>query len=157
MPRVKNHSLETMATFYQIIIVFIAVTFDKSFAKLNLNGSQAAQLVREEFRYAYQSYLTYAKGFDELRPLWFNGSNWYDFTQLLTPIDSLSTLALMNYDGYQQDLIDETLELVCDFSWDTVDTYVDMFEIIIRNVGGLSSAYWFVFYSCIVIHNHHNL
>ena len=124
-----------------LTLVIVASFTLQSHALLNLTADEAAQLVRDEFRYAYESYLTYAYGYDELRPLWFNGSNWYDFTQLLTPIDSLSTLALM---GDQQDLINRTLELVCNFKWETVDTYINMFELIIRDVGGLLSAYWYV-------------
>ena len=136
-----------MANTKQAICIYIGILVSICIGKLDLTGEEAAQLIRDEFRYAYESYLTYATenngtmGYDELRPLWFNGSNWYEFTQLLTPIDSLSTLALM---GDQDDLLNQTIELVCNFDWDTVDDYINMFELIIRNVGGLLSAYYFI-------------
>jgi ER degradation enhancer, mannosidase alpha-like 2 len=97
----------------------------------------SAERVRRETRHAWQSYERYAQGYDELRPLSKTGRNWHSESLLITPVDSLSTLHLLglrNEARRAQRLVVETL------SFDK-DIEVKNFEITIRLLGGLLSAY----------------
>ena len=96
-----------------------------------------AQEVKREFLHAWRNYQRYAWGHDELQPLSKTPRDWYGKSLLMTPIDALDTLILM---GEKQEadkarrLIDRQL------SFDK-DIYVKNFEITIRLLGGLLSAY----------------
>jgi mannosidase alpha-like ER degradation enhancer 2 len=98
-----------------------------------------AARVREEFLHSWQGYVQYAWGHDELRPLSKTPRDWYGEgnSLLITPVDSLDTLILLGLDeeaAKTRAYIDEHL------SFDK-DIYVKNFEITIRVLGGLLSAY----------------
>ena len=94
--------------------------------------------VKRELVHAWNSYKQYAWGQDDLLPVSKKGRNWYGKETLyMTAVDSISTLALMG-------LTEETTKTV-DYvaknsSWDK-DISVSNFEITIRILGGLVSAY----------------
>jgi hypothetical protein len=93
--------------------------------------------VRRELLHAWQGYRRYAWGHDELAPLSHAGRDWHAASLLLTPVDALDTLLLMHLDreaDAARALIDEQLSFDHDF-------YVKTFEITIRVLGGLLSAY----------------
>ena len=97
----------------------------------------SAERVRRETRHAWESYERHALGYDELRPLSKTGRNWHAESLLITPVDSLSTLHLLGLRDEArraQRLVVETL------SFDK-DIEVKNFEITIRLLGGLLSAY----------------
>lgn len=135
--------MATLVWIFMIYALVIKITYCQSI--YDLSPEQAANLVRDEFRHGYEAYIDYAWGSDELRPLTFDGLNWSDSSMMITPIDSLGTMAIMGL----QDLLNRTLdELLCDgetpkFSF-LKDQNINMFEIVIRDLGGLVSAYHFV-------------
>lgn len=93
--------------------------------------------VRAEFLYSWQAYEKYAWGHDELKPLTKTHRDWYGQSLLITPVDTLPSLILMGFPdeaAKAQKLIVETL------SFDK-DVTVKNFEITIRILGGLLSAY----------------
>ncbi|TPX34918.1 hypothetical protein SmJEL517_g02598 [Synchytrium microbalum] len=93
--------------------------------------------VRDMMKHAWKGYLTYANNTDELRPISRRGHNWYNDQSLLaTPVDSLDTFWLMGlHDEYTT-----AKAMVLDMSFDKPIT-INLFETIIRQVGGLLSAY----------------
>ena len=97
-----------------------------------------AERVRTEARFAWHSYEEHAWGDDELQPASAKGKNWYDGKSLLmTPVDALDTLLLLGLTdeaARAQKLIVERLSFDQDIS-------VKNFEITIRLLGGLLSAY----------------
>ena len=96
-----------------------------------------AQRVKEEMRHAWQGYKQYAWGHDALKPLSKVPHDWYATSLLMTPVDALDTLILMGLKGEA----DEARELIAtQLSFDQ-DMYVQNFEITIRLLGGLLSAY----------------
>jgi ER degradation enhancer, mannosidase alpha-like 2 len=100
-------------------------------------AAQLAQSVRQEFLHAWSGYRQYAWGHDALRPLSRGARDWYGQPLLMTPVDALDTLLLMHLDKEAQaarTLIDSQL------SFDR-DIDVKHFEIVIRLLGGLLSAY----------------
>jgi mannosidase alpha-like ER degradation enhancer 2 len=96
-----------------------------------------AERVRNEMRHAWLGYKQYAWGHDALKPLSKGPHDWYQHSLLMTPVDALSTLILM---GLKEEA-DEARELIATrLSFDH-DMYVQNFEIAIRLLGGLLSAY----------------
>ena len=96
-----------------------------------------AQRVKEEMRHAWQGYKQYAWGHDALSPLSKKARDWYAHSLLMSPVDALDTLILM---GLKEEA-DEARELIAtQLSFDQ-DMEVQNFEITIRLLGGLISAY----------------
>lgn len=106
-------------------------------AMSDADALKMAQRVKAETRHAWQGYKQYAWGHDALKPLSKRGHDWYGQSLLMTPVDALDTLILMGLDKEAQ----EARELiVTKLSFDH-DLYVQNFEVTIRLLGGLLSAY----------------
>ena len=101
------------------------------------HASELAARVRAEFAYAWQGYKTYAWGHDELKPLSRTYKDWYSEPLYMTPIDALDTMLIM---GMKEDAETTKSFLVEKLSFDK-DISVKNFEITIRVLGGLLSAY----------------
>src|SRR5687767_12896361 len=100
--------------------------------------TELAERVREEMKFSWQAYEKYAWGHDELRPVSKTTRDWYGSESLLmTPVDSLDTLLLMGLDEEAEKAKAIILERL-DFD---KDISVQNFEITIRTLGGLLSAY----------------
>jgi len=98
---------------------------------------QLAAQVKNEFLHAWNGYKKYAWGHDDLKPLSKTYKDWYGQTLLMTPVDSLDTLILLGF----KDEADTTRKYItANLSFDK-DIYVQNFEITIRLLGGLLSAY----------------
>lgn len=96
-----------------------------------------AERVRAEFLFSWRAYEQYAWGHDELRPISKTPKDWYGESLLMTPVDSLDTLLLMGF----KDEADKARTLIVEkLSFDK-DISVQNFEITIRLLGGLLSAY----------------
>src|SRR5580693_5845453 len=101
------------------------------------DAQQLAARVRTEFLHAWNNYERYAWGHDALRPLSKTSHDWYEESLLMTPVDALDTLVLINLDA-------ETAKtrslIVSELSFDR-DVYVKNFEVTIRLLDGLLSSY----------------
>src|SRR3989442_14750473 len=62
-------------------------------------AQQLAARVRTEFLHAWSNYERYAWGQDALRPLSKTAHDWYGQSLLMTPVDALDTLVLLNLDA----------------------------------------------------------
>ncbi|MFZ3375807.1 MAG: glycoside hydrolase family 47 protein [Chthoniobacterales bacterium] len=101
------------------------------------HARQVADRVRTEFLHAWNNYERYAWGHDALRPLSKTAHDWYGQSLLMTPVDALDTLLLMNLDAEAA----KTRSLIVnELSFDR-DVYVKNFEVTIRLLGGLLSSY----------------
>jgi hypothetical protein len=101
------------------------------------DAADRAAEVRRAMQHAWNGYRRYAWGHDELKPLSRSARDWYAQPLFMTPVDALDTLHLMHLDAEANEaraLIDERL------SFDH-DIFVKTFEITIRELGGLLSAY----------------
>jgi hypothetical protein len=98
-----------------------------------------AEDCRNEFLATYHSYLRFAGDHDELHPLSRTGSDFFanGHPVRLTLIEALDTLYVMEADDEFNDGIDF---VVNDLSFD-IDANFQVFETIIRLVGGLLSGY----------------
>ncbi len=102
---------------------------------------KAKQLQSEKIvnatQFAWKGYMQYAKGFDALKPISKQGENWYQTSLLMTPVDAFDTFLLM---GLKKEA-NEAKELIFANLNLNLDMEVQLFEINIRLLGGLLSAY----------------
>ncbi len=101
------------------------------------SNAEVAEAVKSEFLHAWNGYLEYARGMDALRPLSRTGRNWYGTSLVMTPLDAYDTMLLMGLEeeaAEAKELIFEGLSFDHDFS-------VQVFEVTIRLLGGLLTAY----------------
>src|SRR6186997_3651799 len=61
-------------------------------------NKQLAAEVKAEFLHAWNGYKKYAWGHDDLKPLSKTYHDWYPQPLLMTPVDSLDTMILMELD-----------------------------------------------------------
>ena len=105
-----------------------------------IDAAESARLaaqVKAEFLHAWSDYKTYAWGHDDLAPLSHAPHDWYAESLLMTPVDALDTLILMDLTD-EADAARELIATKLDFD---KDLYVKNFEITIRLLGGLLSGY----------------
>ena len=88
-------------------------------------------------RHAWQGYKQYAWGSDDLKPLTKEGRIWYKKSLLMTPVDAFDTFTLLGMKEEAKEAKDLILSQL-DFN---VDEDVQLFEITIRLLGGLITAY----------------
>jgi mannosidase alpha-like ER degradation enhancer 2 len=99
--------------------------------------SALAAEVKTEFLHAWNGYKKYAWGNDDLKPLSKSYHNWYPEPLLMTPVDALDTMYIM---GFTEEA-DATRKYITDTLKFDKDMDVQNFEITIRLLGGLLSAY----------------
>lgn len=100
-------------------------------------AAKLAEQVREQVRHAWSGYMQYAAGHDDLRPLSATPHDWYPQPLLMSPVDALDTLLIL---GLKPEA-NQALQLITtQLSFDK-DMYVQNFEVTIRLLGGLLSAY----------------
>jgi ER degradation enhancer, mannosidase alpha-like 2 len=100
-------------------------------------AARYAEEVREEFLHAWNGYRRYAWGYDGLRSLSNTGYNWYEESLHLSIAEALTTLRLM---GFEAEYEQAKMHILTHLTFD-LDIYVKNFEITIRLLGGLISAY----------------
>jgi len=99
-----------------------------------------AEEVKNEFLFAWQGYKSYAWGHDVLNPVSRTYRDWHGTSLYITPVDALDTMILMDL----KDEAEQTKKLILDNLNFDLDIYVKAFEINIRLLGGLLSAYQLV-------------
>jgi ER degradation enhancer, mannosidase alpha-like 2 len=121
-----------------LLAVFVAfATYGCGKSRQEKKAQTLAARVRTEFLHAWNNYERYAWGHDALRPLSKTAHDWYGQSLLMTPVDALDTLVLMHLDA---EAMRTRSLIVSDLSFDR-DIYVKNFEVTIRLLGGLLSAY----------------
>lgn len=115
------------------------VLISLGFAQANrIQGADAiASEVKIEFLHAWNGYKQYAWGSDGLMPLSRKGYNTDGQSLLLTPIDAFDTMVLMGLEKESE----EAKELILSSLSFDKDIFVKNFEVTIRVLGGLLSAY----------------
>ena len=99
--------------------------------------AQDAARVRQAFLHAWDGYVQYAWGHDELRPLARGSRDWYAASLEMTPLDAFDTMLLM---GLREQAARAKRLILDSLSFDR-DFPVQVFEVTIRELGGLLSAY----------------
>ncbi len=104
---------------------------------VGIDKKEYAEKVKQAFLHAWNAYKNYAWGNDQLKPLSKTFRNWYDASLLMTPVDAFDTMILM---GLKKEADEAKILIFEKLSFDK-DIYVQNFEITIRLLGGLLSAY----------------
>ncbi len=95
--------------------------------------------VRTAFLHAWNGYVEHAAGHDALMPISGEPHDWYDVSLFMTPVDAYDTMLLMGLDDEAAEA--KAMVLGDDgLSFDQ-DMDVQVFEVVIRLLGGLLSAY----------------
>ena len=127
----------TFVLFFQLYKYIFNSDDENGAEDTKFDKAHYAQVVKHEFLHAWNGYKKYAWGHDALKPLSKTARDWYDVSLYMTPLDAFDTMILMNLTSEANDakkLILENLSFDHDF-------YVQNFEITIRILGGLLSAY----------------
>src|ERR671920_1634677 len=127
----KRLRLTTMA------LALSALLLSPAAAAAQVNKREMAARVRAEFLHAWRGYERYAWGHDELKPLSKTARDWYGEPLYMTQVDALDTLILM---GFREEAERDREFVVKNLNFDR-DIFVQNFEITIRHLGGLLSAY----------------
>jgi mannosidase alpha-like ER degradation enhancer 2 len=93
--------------------------------------------VKNEFLHAWNSYNKYARGHDALKPLTMQPHDWYASSLYMTPVDAYDVMLVMGLTKEAED----TKRLILDSLSFDKNIEVQAFEITIRLLGGLLSAY----------------
>jgi len=102
-----------------------------------VEAARLAEAVRTQTRHAWEGYMRYAKGHDDLKPISGQPRDWYAQSLLMSPVDALDTLVLLGLDKEAN----EARELIVSQLDFDRDMEVQNFEITIRLLGGLISGY----------------
>jgi len=105
-------------------------------ARTDPEPDQAAT-VRAAFLHAWQGYERYAWGHDQLLPLSRGARDWYPASLVMTPVDAFDTMLLM---GLREEAARAKTLILDSLSFDR-DFPVQVFEVTIRLLGGLITAY----------------
>lgn len=120
----------------KIFFVFGVIIFSTKFCKAQSWGN-LADSVKKEYMFCWDNYKQLAWEYDEVKPISGQPYNWYAQTLYMDKIDALDGLYLMGFKSEGDEIV---ADLVKNASWDK-DISVSAFEINIRLVGGLLSAY----------------
>src|SRR5690348_8300636 len=121
----------------RLLSILFLLLLPGSLAAQQPNKKQLAAEVKAEFLHAWNGYKKYAWGHDDLKPLSKTYHDWYSQSLLMTPVDALDTMILMDLD----DEAKATKQYILDnLSFDK-DIEVQNFEITIRLLGGLLTNY----------------
>jgi len=110
---------------------------NKARTNLKIDKEKLAEEVKAQFLHAWNGYKKYAWGHDELKPLSKTYFDWYGTSLYMTPVDAFDTMTLM---GLKKQANEDKELILNHLSFDK-DISVKTFEITIRMVGGLLSAY----------------
>jgi mannosidase alpha-like ER degradation enhancer 2 len=99
--------------------------------------AEMREKIKDAARHAWQGYKQYAWGYDDLKPLTKTGRNWYRHTMLMTPVDAFDTFTMLGLTTEAKEAKDIILARL---NFD-VDNNVQVFEVTIRILAGLITAY----------------
>jgi hypothetical protein len=118
-------------------IIFITGRVASAQTFTSKEKTNEAEKIKEACQWAWKGYTGYAWGYDALRPITKQGKNWYDVSFQMTPVDAFDTFILM---GLKQEAADAKSLVLTKLNFN-VNQEVQLFEINIRLLGGLISAY----------------
>ena len=100
-------------------------------------AARLAEQVRAETRHAWEGYMRFAKGHDDLKPISGQPRDWYAHSLLMSPVDALDTLMIL---GLDEEAAQARELIITQLNFDQ-GMEVQNFEITIRLLGGLISGY----------------
>jgi ER degradation enhancer, mannosidase alpha-like 2 len=130
--------VKTFLAIFCLALIFSLFTSHKVNAQYSEKQKEIlAEKVKSEFLYAWNAYKKYAWGHDALTPLSKSFHDWYTESLLMTPVDAYDTMLLM---GLKDEAAEAKKLILEKLSFDK-DMRIQNFEVVIRLLGGLISAY----------------
>ncbi len=126
-----------MKTPIRMLSICFAMSLVFSFRAQSQAGQVTADSVRQQFLHAWNAYKEYAWGHDALKPLSKKPHDWYKKSLLMTPVDAFDTMMLM---GLKEEAAEAKEVILARLSFNE-DMEIQTFEITIRLLGGLLSAF----------------
>jgi mannosidase alpha-like ER degradation enhancer 2 len=120
-----------------VLVLLVGCAGRRPAVQTQPSPAELGAAVKAEIAFSWDAYKRYAWGHDELRPLTREAHDWHAATLLMTPVDSLDTLILA---GLDRQAAEAREYILATLSFDR-DISVKNFEITIRILGGLLSAY----------------
>ncbi len=121
------------------VLLFLAPVIIPQDKETTIEKEKYARIVKAEFLHAWNAYKKYAWGHDELKPVSKTSHDWYGVSLDMTPVDAFDTMLLMGLTAEAK----EAKDLILDSLNFDKNIFVQNFEITIRFLGGLISAYEF--------------
>ncbi len=131
MPKLKIALALFALMFFQTAWSQQSVPFTKEKKK------EMCERVKAAAQHAWEGYKQYAWAADDLRPLTKQPRTWYKKSMLMTPVDAFDTFTLL---GLTQEAKEARMLILSKLSFE-VDNNVQVFEITIRLLAGLLTAY----------------
>ena len=133
----KAKTIVVVLLFAILFSAFAPVRAQRNVKNPKVDKAKMAAEVKAEFLHAWNGYKRYAWTHDDLKPLSKGFKDWYAEPLLMSPVDALDTMIVMDL----KEEADRTREYIAaNLSFDK-DIYVKNFEITIRLLGGLLSSY----------------
>ena len=121
----------------RILSILLLLLLPLSLSAQQPDKKKLAAEVKAEFMHAWNGYKKYAWGHDDLKPLSKTHHDWHTQPLLMTPVDSLDTMIIMDLD---EEAAATRTYILDNLSFDK-DFDVQNFEITIRILGGLVTNY----------------
>jgi ER degradation enhancer, mannosidase alpha-like 2 len=130
---IKNKCLLTAISFF----CFTTIHAQKDAPFTEEMKQEMCNKVKQATQHAWKGYKDYAWGSDDLRPLTKQPKNWYKTSMLMTPVDAFDTFTML---GLKDEAKEAKDLILAKLNFD-IDNDVQVFEITIRLLGGLITAY----------------
>jgi mannosidase alpha-like ER degradation enhancer 2 len=134
MKKTKYQLSRSLAAF-AIILLGSSRVYPQTFTEAD--KLQMRVIIKAACVHSWNGYKQYAWGSDALKPISKVGHNWYSTSLLMTPVDAFDTFYLLG----MQDEAKESKDLIFEKLSFNLDQEVQVFEMTIRLLGGLESAY----------------
>lgn len=131
--------IRTIFLWMLLLVTFLSpATAQKSGAKMTAADKASMRAaVQEAAQHAWQGYKDYAGGMDDLQPLTKNGKNWYNVSMQMTAVDAFDSFVML---GLTKEAAEAKAMILSSLNFN-VDNDVQVFEVTIRLLGGLITAY----------------
>jgi len=132
--RMRGTPMQNRVVLLMVLVIGAALGAGPLFSQ---DFQKSADSVKAEFLHAWTGYKKYAWGHDDLRPLSKKPHDWYASSFYMTPLDAYDAMLIMGLTSEAND----AKELILNNLSFNKNIEVQSFEITIRLLGGLLSAY----------------
>jgi ER degradation enhancer, mannosidase alpha-like 2 len=140
---IKEKIMKIKSTRIVLLVISVFLLISSAYSQtdtkeiIKIDKKEMAEKVKKEFLHAWKGYKKYAWGHDFFKPLSKTYKDWYSKSLLITPIDAFDVLMVM---GLKKEAKEAKKLILSKLTFD-LDIEVHHFEICIRLLGGLLSAY----------------
>jgi Glycosyl hydrolase family 47 len=123
--------------FCVVLIIVLSLNIASAQTFTAEKKDEMREKIRSACKHIWNGYKKYAWGYDVLKPVSNTGENWYGTSLVMTPVDGFDTFYLLGL----KDEANESKDLIFSKLSFDINEEVQFFEVTIRFLGGLISAY----------------